>query len=107
MSWYMAAHPPNARALRERILAYRRAHPDRAEFADRLLEGVALIEERFSGAKQQRLLVLASDTLERHERIRRSSERAREALARLRREREKLRRLFAARLARRPGRLLH
>jgi hypothetical protein len=78
------------RNLKERI----RAHADRTEFRDRLLEIVKQIESDFKGPERERLLDMVEEALDRHVEIRNTAERARGALDKLRSDQHTLLRLF-------------
>jgi len=76
--------------LRDRILQHRREHPERRDFADRLLEGIDRIEKEFSGAERDRLLALARRTFDRHIRSAQRTDEMRAALTRLRKDHRRL-----------------
>jgi hypothetical protein len=75
---------------RDRILQHRREHPERSDFADRLLEGIDRIESEFSGAERERLLALAGRTFERHIRSAQRTDEMRSALTQLRKDHRRL-----------------
>ena len=78
------------RNLKEQI----RARADRTEFRDRLLEIVKQIESDFEGPERERLLDMVEEALDRHVEIRKTADRARGALDKLRSDQHTLLRLF-------------
>lgn len=79
-----------AQQLIARIREHRSGSPERARFAERLLEMVYSIERDFFGGERERLLALVAETFDRYLEIGASAARAREALQRLRDDQARL-----------------
>jgi hypothetical protein len=90
-----------------RIREHQSGSPERARFAERLLEMVHAIERDLRGAERERLLALVAETFERYLEIGQSAARAREALQRLRDDQTRLLQLVEFVAARAPRRVLH
>ena len=93
--------------LKARIRRHRREHPERASLAGRLLASIAVIEREFSGEPRERLLRLASQTFDRHLRLVETSKQARESLAQLEANQQRLVELVEFLGAEPPSRLIH
>ncbi len=73
--------------MTQRLIARIREHqsgsPERARFADRLLQVVLLVDRNFSGEERDRLMQLLEETFQRYVDIGVNAQRARDVLVRL------------------------
>jgi hypothetical protein len=90
-----------------RIREHQSGSPERARFAERLLEMVYSIERDFRGGERERLLALVAETFDRYVEIGDSAARAREALRRLRDDQTRLLQLVEFVAAQTQPRVLH
>jgi len=90
-----------------RIREHRSGSPERARFAERLLETIYQIERDFRGEERERLLALVTETFERYVEIGKSAARARQALRRLRDDQARLLQLVEFVTAQTRPRVLH